>query len=75
MWARSIVRYPLRIPIEENRSIRPMAVTISGFRIGRLLTFRITSRITLRFLERPMAVTVPSTVEITVAMIAMDRDT
>ena len=73
--ARSMVRYPFRNPMEENRSISPMAVTISGFKIGRLLIFNRSSFTTFLDLERPIAVIVPIMVEITVARIATVRDT
>ena len=52
-----------------------MAVTMSGFRIGWLLIFKSSSLTTFRDLDRPMAVMVPITVEITVARIATVRDT
>ena len=52
-----------------------MAVTMSGFKIGRLLIFKSSSLTTFRDLDRPMAVMVPITVEITVARIATVRDT
>lgn len=63
------------IPSEENSSIRPIAVTISGFRIGKLLMVRTISFSTFLDFESPMAVMVPSTVEITVARIATVTET
>ena len=73
--ASNIVRYPFRNPREENKSIRLMAVTISGFRIGILLIFKSSSLITFFDLDKPIAVMVPSIVETMVAMIAMVTDT
>ena len=55
--------------------MRPIAVTISGFSIGILLIFSIRSRSTLRLRDSPIAVIVPSIVEMIVAMIAMETDT
>ena len=56
--------------MEMKRSMRPMAVTISGFMTGRLLTSRTMLRRILFALLRPMAATVPTTVETTVATTA-----
>ena len=36
--ANNIVTYPVSIRMDENRSMNPIAVTISGLSIGRLLT-------------------------------------
>ena len=75
MCASSMVKYPFRKPSEENRSISPIAVTISGFKMGRLLIFKSVSFNTFRDLESPMAVIVQRTVEITVAKMAIVTDT
>ena len=50
--------------IDENKIMRPIAVTISGFMIGILLMLVISSLITLLLFERPMAVRVPRIVAI-----------
>ena len=62
---------PVLIFNEVNRSIKPIAVTISGFIIGRLLICSVSS-LTIRLdLDRPMAAIVPTIVETTVAITAM----
>jgi hypothetical protein len=61
--------------MEENRIIRPMAVTISGFIIGILFIFKITSFSIFRLLDNPIAVKVPSMVAMIVANTAMETDT
>jgi pyruvate kinase len=52
-----------------------ITVTISGFIMGILLILVIHSRMSLRFFERPIAVIVPRTVEISVASTATLTDT
>ena len=47
-----------------------MAVTISGFIMGRLFTCSMIFRTIFLELESPMAATVPTTVETSVAMMA-----
>ena len=58
--------------------MKPIAVTISGFIIGRLLTCSISLWIIFFDLERPIAEIVPTIVETAVAISAMlnvvDRD-
>jgi hypothetical protein len=61
--------------MEENKIISPIAVTISGFIIGRLFTLIIISFNILRFLDKPIEVSVPRIVAIMVASTAMDMDT
>ena len=61
--------------MDENKIIKPIAVTISGFIIGMLLTFKIISFNTFLLLDKPMAVMVPKIVEINVAKRAMVIDT
>ena len=56
-----------------NSNIKPMAVTISGFIIGKLFTCSIRSRTTFRDLLSPMAEIVPTTVETTVAINATPK--
>ena len=54
-----------------NSSISPMAVTISGFMIGKSFSCSTALRSTLRQRERPMALIVPNSVETMVAISAM----
>ena len=56
--------------IERNSSISPIAVTISGFITGRLLTSSTRVRTTRLAFDRPMAAMVPTTVDTTVAITA-----
>ena len=58
----------------EKNSISPIAVTISGFSIGRLFTWVTTSLTTLFDLLRPMEATVPTTVETAVAITAISTE-
>ena len=69
--ARSIVVKPVLILREENSNINPIAVTISGFNIGRLFTcVTISFTIFLDF-DKPIAVIVPTNVDTIVAMTAI----
>ena len=70
MCARIIVISPRSTPIVMKKSMRPMAVTISGFMIGKSLICSTRSFTTLRDLESPTAAKVPVTVDTTVAMTA-----
>ena len=54
-----------------NSSIKPIAVTISGFIIGRLLTCSIRFCTIFFDFDRPIAEIVPTTVEIAVAIRAI----
>ena len=56
-----------------NKSISPIAVTISGFISGRLFTCSIRSRTIFFDLLSPIAAIVPTTVEIAVATIATPK--
>ena len=60
---------------DENKSIHPIAVTISGFIIGKLLTFSKYSFKNFLDLLRPMAVIVPKIVDINVESRATVRET
>lgn len=73
--AKSIVRYPRSSLIDVNKIISPIAVTISGFIIGILLTFKSHSLRIFLLLESPIAVIVPRTVDIIVAITAILIDT
>ena len=70
MWARSMVTYPFSTRKVIKSSMKPMAVTISGFIMGRLLTCSTRSRTIFLDLLNPMAEMVPTTVEIRVAISA-----
>ena len=73
--ARSIVIYPFWNPRDENSSIHPMAVTISGFRIGISFILSTISLIIFRDFDKPIAVIVPRTVDAMVANIAIVTET
>ena len=75
MCARSIVIYPFWNPRDENSSIHPMAVTISGFRIGISFILSTISLIIFRDFDKPIAVIVPRTVDAMVASIAIVTET
>ena len=68
--ASSMVTYPFSTWKVINSSINPIAVTISGFIIGRLSTCSMILRRTFLELLSPIAAIVPTTVEISVASTA-----
>ena len=70
-----MVRYPFLKPREENSSIRLMAVTISGFRIGISFILSTISLIIFRDFDKPIAVIVPRTGDAMVASIAIVTET
>ena len=69
--ANSIVTKPRSMWNVMNSSINPMAVTISGFMIGKSFSCSTAFLSTLRQRDRPMALIVPSSVETRVAISAM----
>ena len=69
--ARSMVTYPFSTWNVMNNNMNPIAVTISGFMIGRLFACSIRSRISFFDLLTPIAAIVPATVEINVASSAI----
>ena len=74
LCAKSKVQKPKGIFNEVKNSIKPMAVTISGFSIERLLTWDTVSLMSLLERLKPMAATVPTMVEIMVAKTAMTTE-
>ena len=65
-----MVTYPFSTWKVINSSINPIAVTISGFIIGRLSTCSMILRMIFLELLSPIAAIVPTNVEISVASIA-----
>ena len=66
-----MVTYPFSTWNVMNNNMNPIAVTISGFMIGRLFACSIRSRISFFDLLTPIAAIVPATVEINVASSAI----
>ena len=71
MCASSSVKKPLLTSSVAKNMSKPIAVTMSGFIIGRSFAVRTALRSGLLHRDRPMTVIVPIQVEITVAKMAM----
>ncbi len=74
MCASNIVKYPSLKRITTNNNISPIAVTISGLRIGKSLIVKTTSRKIFLDFDKPIALNVPTMVEIMVESVAIETD-